>query len=42
MNSTGTCRVERYKAFEDAIIDEVRLLGDDTGEAHLGTGSRKV
>lgn len=33
---TGTCRVERYKAFEDAIIDEVRLLGDDTGEAPLG------
>lgn len=34
-DATGTCRIERYKAFEDAIIDEVRLLGDDTGDAPL-------
>lgn len=29
--TTGNVRVERYKAFEEAYIDEVRLLGDDTG-----------
>lgn len=29
--ATGSTRIERYKGFEDAYIDEVRVLGDDTG-----------
>lgn len=33
--ATGQTRVEKYKGFEDAYIDEVRLLGDDNGEGPL-------
>jgi DNA-directed RNA polymerase I subunit RPA2 len=33
--ATGSVRVERYKAFEEAIVEEVRLLGDDTGDGTL-------
>ncbi|PJF18528.1 DNA-directed RNA polymerase subunit beta [Paramicrosporidium saccamoebae] len=33
--ATGQTRVERYKGFEDAYIEEVRLLGDDNGEGPL-------
>ena len=29
--TTGQVKVERYKGFEDAYIDEVRVIGDDTG-----------
>lgn len=32
---TGQTRVERYKGFEDAYVEEVRLLGDDSGEGPL-------
>lgn len=33
--TTGQTRVEKYKGFEDAYIEEVRLLGDDNGEGPL-------
>lgn len=33
--ATGQTRQERYKGFEDAYVDEVRLLGDDNGEGPL-------
>lgn len=33
--TTGSVRVERYKAFEEAYVEEVRLLGDDTGDQEL-------
>lgn len=29
--TTGRARIERYKAFEPAYVEEVRLLGDDSG-----------
>ena len=38
--ATGTVRVERYKAFEEAYIDQVRLIGDDCSEA--GGGQQRI
>ncbi len=34
-HTTGNVRVERYKAFEEAYVEEVRLIGDDHGQTPL-------
>ena len=34
-DATGAGSVERYKAFEDAYVDQVRVLSDDVGEGRL-------
>ncbi|KXS19140.1 beta and beta-prime subunits of DNA dependent RNA-polymerase [Gonapodya prolifera JEL478] len=33
--TTGAVKVVRYKSLEDSYVDEVRLLGDETGKAPL-------
>lgn len=33
--TTASQKLERYKSFEEAYIDEVRLIGDDLGESEL-------
>lgn len=33
--ATASARIERYKSFEEAYIDEVKLLGDDSNESGL-------
>jgi DNA-directed RNA polymerase I subunit RPA2 len=33
--TTQTYRFEKYKGFEDAIVDQVTIIGDDTGDSEL-------
>lgn len=39
---TGECKVERYKDNEECFVEEVRLLGSDTGEAEAQRAHMKL
>ena len=41
-DTTGQCRVVRYKGLEDAIVEQVRLCGSETGQEELQKISIKL